>query len=384
MTPDAYCRPLSVLRIAICVFLGTGFLNVAAAEEARRAPGIPKDTLPRVIDINHIPSGLSSKRLIPRDNPLTPERVALGRRLFFEGRLSRSGKLACASCHQPEHGFASPDAKAVGVDGQVGKRNAPSLLNRAYGRSHFWDGRAASLEEQALKPIANSVELGSNVETVLSKLRQDASYPALFAKAFGRPQASKVDPRQYVTAANLAKALAGFQRTLLFGDTPVDRFRSADAKALSDDERQGLWLFESKARCWKCHSGNDFSDEKFHNTGVSWGSKDADLGRFFKTGNERDVGAFKTPTLRGVALTAPYMHDGSLKTLTDVVEFYNRGGTKNPALDPAMEPLHLSKTEVAQLVAFLNALSRTADPKSVLPPGKPEKNTNTGRKRSRR
>ena len=330
----------------------------------RRQPLMPKDSLPKTLDATHIPGGLSRKRNVPKDSPLTGARVQLGRRLFFEGKLSANGTVACASCHQPDHGFAAPDARAVGIHGQLGKRNAPTLLNRAFGRSFFWDGRAASLEEQALKPIVNKVEMGSSLEAVIKRLRADASYVKQFQAAFGPDK----KPADVVTAGNLAKALGSFQRTLLLGDTPVDRFRAAEAKALTDEERQGLWLFESKGRCWKCHSGNDFTDEKFHNTGVSWGAEPVDLGRFEATGKVKDVGKFKTPTLRGVALTAPYMHDGSLKTLKDVIEFYNKGGAKNPALDRDMEPLKLTKKEVAQLVAFLRALSRTADRKSVLRP----------------
>lgn len=328
-----------------------------------QTPVLPRDTLPATIDIQHIPAGLSKRRRIPKDSPLTEERVALGRRLFFDGRLSGNGKVSCASCHQPNHGFASPDARAVGINGQMGTRNAPSLLNRAYGESFFWDGRAKSLEEQALKPIASKHELGSSVKDVIARLTADPQYVKEFRTAFGKPE----DGGEAVTAANLAKALGSFQRTLLLGDSPIDRFRGGDVTALTDDERQGLWLFESKARCWKCHSGNDFTDEKFHNTGVSWGGEPPDLGRFVVTGKVPDVGKFKTPTLRGVALTAPYMHDGSVKTLREVVEFYNRGGQPNPNLDRDMQPLKLSKREVLQLVAFLQALSRTGDKKAVLP-----------------
>ena len=222
---------------------------------------------------------------------------------------------------------------------------APTLLNRAYGRSFFWDGRAKSLEEQALQPIANPIEMGSTVAEVIDRLQADATYKKQFAAAFA----------DGVSAANLAKAIASFERVLLRGDSPIDRFRQrGDRGAMSDQERHGLWLYESKGQCWRCHTGKNFTDEGFHNTGVSWGGKD--IGRFDVTKSEDDRGKYKTPTLRGVKLRGPYMHDGSIKTLNDVVEFYNRGGGKNPHLDPAIKPLNLTKDEIADLVAFLKAL----------------------------
>lgn len=353
-------RPLSVMFF-LCATLSSASAFPAEKPAARgKLLPIPKDTLPQDLDLKHVPAGLSKRRIIPKDNPLTSAKVELGRKLFFDGRLSDDGSVACASCHRPDRGFASADVRAVGIGGKIGPRNAPSLLNRAYGKSMFWDGRAATLEEQSLKPIASKLELGSNIKDVLKRLNADAGYVKQFKTAFGESGD--------INAGNLAKALASFQRTLLLGDSPIDRFRGGDPSALTDDERQGLWLFESKARCWKCHSGNDFTDESFHNTGVSWGGEPADLGRFVATGKVPDVGKFKTPTLRGVALTGPYMHDGSIKTLKAVVEFYNKGGKKNPNADPLMRPLGLSTKEQSQLVAFLQALSRTSDRKSVLPP----------------
>jgi len=331
------------------------------AQSQRKQPVLPKDTLRKQLSLEHVPVGLNAERSIPADSHLTAARVALGRSLFFDPVLSENNTVACASCHQPRHGFAAPDARAIGIHGQVGLRNAPSLLNRAYGTRFFWDGRAGSLEEQALKPMANPKELGSSVAAVLKRLRGDASYVEQFRQAFAAGGAKAVNEE------NLGKALASFQRTLLLGDSPIDRFRANDASALSDAERQGLWLYESRGRCWRCHSGHNFTDESFHNTGVRWDKRPVDLGRFAVSGREADVGKFKTPTLRGVTLTAPYMHDGSVKTLRDVVQFYNRGGVKNPNLDPILQPLGLSDSDVDHLVAFLKALSRTSDPMSVLP-----------------
>lgn len=352
-------------RFLLCVLgllLSAGVrTDSVIAQSQRKQPVLPKDTLPKQLPLEHVPSGLNATRSIPADNRLTAARVVLGRSLFFDPVLSANNTVACASCHQPQHGFAAPDARAIGIHGQVGLRNAPSLLNRAYGTRFFWDGRAGSLEEQALKPIANPKELGSSVAAVIKRLRGNASYVKQFRQAFA------ADGAETVNEKNLAKALASFERTLLLGDSPIDRFRASDASALSDAERQGLWLYESRGRCWRCHSGHNFTDGSFRNTGVSWGKTPVDLGRFAVTGREADVGMFKTPTLRGVALTEPYMHDGSVKTLRDVVHFYNRGGVKNPNLDPIIQPLGLSDADVDHLVAFLKALSRTSDPKSVLP-----------------
>ncbi|MFO0845897.1 MAG: cytochrome c peroxidase [Gemmataceae bacterium] len=301
---------------------------------------------PAWLAVDHVPFGLPA-RVVPKDNPLTRQRVELGRRLFFDPVLSGDRTVSCASCHRPEHGFASPEAPPLGVRKEKLSRRAPSLWNRAYGTAFFWDGRASSLEEQALQPIENPAEMGSGLPAVVARLKADNGYRSAFEAAF--PDG--------VTAANLARALASFQRVLLRGDSRVDRFRKkGDHAALSPAERHGLWLYESKAGCWQCHAGANFTDEGFHNTGVGWGKSPPDPGRFAVTRKDSDKGKFKTPSLRGVAKTAPYMHDGSQKTLEDVVEFYNKGGAANPRLDPAMRPLGLTKDEVHALVAFLEAL----------------------------
>ena len=308
---------------------------------------LPPDTLPAELSLEFIPAGLGSKRPIPDDNQLTSVRVALGRRLFFDGRLSADGTISCATCHMPENGFASPDAVAPGVGGAKGTRNSPSILNRAYGTSFFWDGRAATLEEQALQPIENPLEMATKVTTVLERLKEDPDCRAQFEAAY----------EDGMTAQNLARALASFQRVLLSGDSAVDRFRGGDFSALDSLQRLGLWIFESRGNCWKCHSGSNFSDEAFHNTGVSWGKEPLDLGRYDVTQRDEDRGRFRTPTLRHVAVTGPYMHDGSMKSLEDVVDFYNRGGSPNPHLDPIVQPLHLSDRERSALVAFLKSLT---------------------------
>jgi cytochrome c peroxidase len=319
------------------IALGAG----ALAADAPPAP--PKDTLPAKLSLDEVPLGLGP-RPVPKDSPLTEERVRLGRRLFFDPILSADNAVACASCHRPDHGFAGTEAKPRGIRGQLAARRAPSLLNRAYGTAFFWDGREATLEGQALRPIADPAEMGSTVAGALERLKADAAYKKQFGVAF--PDG--------VTADNLGRALASFERVLLRGDGRVDHFRrKGDAKALTAEERQGLWLYESKGRCWRCHAGGNFTDEAYHNSGVSWGK---DSGRFAVTKKEADRGKFKTPTLRGVGLTGPYMHDGSLTSLDDVVQFYNRGGGANPNLDPVLGPLNLTKDEMRDLVAFLKAL----------------------------
>lgn len=318
-------------------------------------PQLPKDNLPDELLITTPPKGLSSLPAASKDNPLTRPRIALGRRLFFDPVLSKDGSVSCASCHQPDHGFASPDPKAIGIAGKVGKRNTPTVLNRGFGKHFFWDGRVATLEEQALEPISNPLELGNEVETVLQALRQDESYVAEFRTAFAGSDDTTV------SAANLARAIASFERALVTGNSPVDRFRASEYEALNRKARQGMWIFESRGGCWQCHSGPNLSDEEFHNTGVSFGSLDRDTGRFEFTGKDEDRFKFKTPSLRNVQFTAPYMHDGSVKTLRQVVEFYNKGGAPDdPRLDKKMKPLNLSEEEVEFLVEFLKAYSGDA------------------------
>ena len=300
-----------------------------------------------------LPLGLNSLVPVPIDNPLTPEKVELGRRLFFDPGLSRDGTISCASCHQPEKAFTDGRALAVGIEQRVGRRNVPTLLNGAYGKTMFWDGRAASLEEQALVPLTHPNEMDNSLEGIVERLREDGVYPGLFEPAFG---SAEVTPRR------IAQALASYQRALVAGDSPFDRYLILnDESALSDAARRGLALFRGKARCSHCHDGPLFTDQKFHNTGVGWGNEPPDLGRFEFTGIEEDKGRFKTPTLRNVTLTAPYMHDGSIASLEEVIEFYNRGGQPNPSLDPTIRPLNLSAQEKSDLIAFLRSLSAGVD-----------------------
>jgi cytochrome c peroxidase len=271
-----------------------------------------------------IPLGLDLYLPVPEENPLAAEKIELGRRLFFDRRLSRDGSVACASCHDPERAYSDGRAIAIGVFGRKGRRNAPALVNRGYGRLFFWDGRAATLEEQVLKPIEDPNEM---------------DLPLAEAAA-----------RVGLAPEEISRVLASFVRSILFGNSRYDRFIDRDRTALSAEEQAGLGLFRGKANCVACHVGPNFTDERLHNTGIAWRD-----GKFTDAGAAH--GEFKTPTLREVVRTAPYMHDGSIGTLEDVVNYYDRGGNQNPYLDSELHPLHLSADEKRQLVLFFRTLS---------------------------
>ncbi len=292
------------------------------------------------------PRGLDAYMQIPEENPLTPQKVDLGRMLFSERLLSRTRRLSCASCHDPRRAFTDGRPVSRGVFGRQGSRNAPTLVNRGYGAAHFWDGRARSLEEQVLQPIQNPKELDLTLAEAVDRLRSRRRYRRSFQAAFGRT----------VEARDVALALASYVRTILSGDSPYDRYLSGERDALSVKARRGLELFRGKGNCTACHLGPSLTDERFHNTGVAW--RDGHLldpGRFGVTGKPEHQGAFKTPTLREIDRTAPYMHDGSLDSLEQVIEFYDRGGNPNPYLDPELRPLGFTQREKAALLAFLRA-----------------------------
>jgi len=322
------------------------------------------------------------KTLVPPDNATNAERVALGRKLYFEPRLSKDGSVACATCHDVNRGFTDRRNTAEGIRDQIGQRNSPTTLNAAFFSSQFWDGRAASLEEQAKLPIINTIEMGQpDGAAAVASIAKDGEYQKAFQSAYGRP----------VNYDDIGRALAAFERTLIFLDAPFDRFARGDAKAISADAKAGWALFNGKARCTACHQMNSSSpigtDNRFHNVGVSArhqnfeqlakqglavlakdSSKAAidelalktnlsELGRFQVTRNRSDIGAFKTSQVRNVGVSAPYMHDGSMATLWDVMDHYNKGGEANPYLDGGIEPLALSEAEISQLVAFMFALT---------------------------
>ena len=271
-----------------------------------------------------IPLGLDLYMPVPEGNPLTPERIELGRRLFFDRRLSRDRTVSCSTCHDPERAYADGRAVAVGIFGRRGRRNAPALINRGYGRLFFWDGRAATLEEQVLKPIEDPNEMDIPL--------------------------GEASARVGLPPEEISRTLASFLRSILSGDSRFDRFVSGDRAALSTEEQAGLQLFRGKANCVACHVGPNFTDERLHNTGIAWSD-----GKFIDAGAGQ--GNFKTPTLREVARTAPYMHDGSLATLEEVIAYYDRGGNPNPYLDRELHPLHLSAEEKGNLALFLRSLS---------------------------
>src|ERR1700721_1100489 len=323
--------PIAGLIAAVLLQLGCGLSGTPGKQRAGAMPiGMP-------IQING-PLGLPAAPM-PADNPATVETVALGRRLFYDTRLSADGSISCASCHDPGRGFTDGQRVAKGIRGQTGLGSAPPLLNAAYSPVEFWDGRAASLEDQAGGPMANPIEMGQPHDVSVRKLEADPSYGALFDKAFGPGP---------ITMDKIAKCLASFERTLVSGDSPFDRYEYGhDAKAMSAAAIRGLAAFRDPARgnCTACHLiGKDYAlltDGKFHNIGVGVDPTGelTDLGRYSQTKIDADRGAFKTPTLRNVALTAPYMHDGSEKTLTQVVDYYAGGANSNPQLDPAIRAI---------------------------------------------
>ena len=264
--------------------------------------------------------------------------------------LSVNGSISCAFCHVPTDGYADPKPVSLGVGGKRGGRNAPPVLNAAYFPLQFWDGRAGSLEEQALGPLTNPVEMANpNDRSIVMRLRRIREYRIWFMRVYGSP----------VTIDHVAEAISAFERTLVTPDSPYDRYMMGDKNALTSSQKRGLALFRGKARCAICHNGALMSDFSYHNLGVpQTGPLRIDVGRYAVTHDPADKGKFRTPTLRNVALTAPYMHDGSLGTLKDVVDFYDRGGGKSPFVkDALIVPLRLTPSEKKDLVNFLKSLT---------------------------
>jgi cytochrome c peroxidase len=304
-----------------------------------------------------LPLGLPARAArIPADNPPTAEKIALGKQLFWDPRWSRNGTVACVSCHDPDHGWADPRRFSVRFDGMPTPRRSATLVNRLFAREHQWAGNRTSLEDQAGK-VADALP-----PLMVNRLGAVPAYREQFRRVFGTE----------LNADGVNKAIAAYERTILSGNAPYDRFRAGDADALSPSARRGLALFEGRAGCAACHAGFNFTDEGFHNLGIGMDAEAPDLGRYTVTGVQRDKGAFKTPTLRDVALRPPYMHDGSLATLAEVVAFYDGGGMPNPWLSPGLEPLGLTAREQADLVAFLESLTGQVDPEVSRPPELPD------------
>ncbi|TXL12717.1 cytochrome-c peroxidase [Methylococcaceae bacterium HT3] len=325
------------------------------------------------------------KLSIPGHNSQSAEKIALGKKLFNDKRLSQDGTISCASCHNEQRAFTDGQTVAVGINLQTGLRNAPTVVNAAFYQTLFVDGRAASLEEQALGPFLNPIEHGlKNKQQIVEIVKQDTQYQQQFAQVFSTANSE-------ITAEHIAQTIASFERTLIAGNSAFDRYLfGLDRQALTESEARGMRLFRRKGNCANCHeiSGKDasFMDNRFYNLGVGFAkvnpqiaefvkalragenadefaftdAQRAELGRFNVTHVIADISKFKTPTLRNIALTAPYLHDGSAKTLEEVVEYYNKGGDKNPFLDSAIFPLHLTDQEKQDLVAFLKALTSAA------------------------
>ncbi len=297
-----------------------------------------------------LPLGLQAgSAYIPDENPMSDAKIELGKLLYFDKRMSKDMTVACASCHAPFHGFADPHRTSLGVGQGVGSRNSPTVINRLFSAEQFWDGRAKDLEDQAHGPLVNPVEMkmGSHTE-VAGRIREIKGYAPLFKKAFGD---DKVD------IDRITKAIAAYERTVVSGNSPYDRYQAGDKDAMSASAVRGMEIFNGKGNCKACHAGFNFTDETYQNIGVGMDKPNPDLGRYDQTKNDADRGKFKTPTLRNIAETAPYMHDGSDETLMKVVEFYDRGGIGNPNLSKEIKPLKLSEQEKLDLVAFLETLS---------------------------
>lgn len=347
--------------------------------------GLPSLPAQQPTSTRSIPLGLPADTwdyYVPPQNPLTPAKIELGRRLFFDGRLSADGTISCATCHQPEMGFADGKPVAEGIHGRKGTRNSMSLLNVIYNTAQFWDGRVDTLEEQALAPLTNQLEMGNrSVDEVVARLRADEAYRREFREVFGGE----------ITAERLAQAIATFERTLVSGDSPFDRYQAGDEQALSPEARRGFAVFRGRGRCSRCHSFSEqrpfFTNFAYQNTGVAANHPNFDklarqAARLIESGDSRprldllgaqeggqelgralsssllfEIGSYRTPSLRNVALTAPYFHDGSAKALLDVVKFYNGGGRTNLNLDEELHPLGLTEQEQQDLVAFLESLT---------------------------
>jgi cytochrome c peroxidase len=391
------------LLLAALISVMAGFVSVEAAGETGDTPigphgsaamGYQQKILDKLLekrDVTKPPPELDPviwKAFIPDENEMTAKRVALGRSLYFDPRLSKDGTVACATCHDVTRGFTDQRKVSEGIRGQLGRRNAPTVLNTLLLQSLFLDGRSPSLDNQARMPIINPVEMGMpDHEAAVQRVNGIPEYRTAFREAYGRD----------ITSEDIGHAIAAFERTLIFMDSPFWRFLQGDPSAMSEEAKKGWDLFNGKARCNTCHQINPSTplgtDNRFHNIGVSARHQDfeslalkamkalkedaseqaldrmalstdmSELGRFMVTRDRADIGAFRTPILLNIGITPPYMHDGSMETLWDVMDHYNKGGEPNPFLDGGMEPLALTEKEIDQVVALLFAMtdSRFAD-----------------------
>ena len=347
-----------ILRTAILSqfsFAGAMFLLACAPLSGPALAGDAKDNTAEQLQDKPPKPPLGLPRVqFPDDNPYSAAKAELGRLLYFDPRLSSSGTISCASCHQPEKAFTDGSAVSTGIGDQKGGRSSPTVINRAYSTQQFWDGRAESLEEQAKGPIANPIEMTTEKSADLAhaagvkRIRAVPEYVQRFKQVFGSDNFD-ID--------HIAKAIATFERTVYSGNAPFDKYNAGDKQAMTAQQIRGMDIFFNKTACDSCHLGFNFTDGSYVNIGIGMDKPMPDLGRFAVSKRDEDRGAFKTPTLREIEHSGPYMHDGSLATLEAVVEHYNKGGIKNPHLDQRMKPLNLSKQEQQDLVAFLKALS---------------------------
>jgi cytochrome c peroxidase len=393
-------RARSQIPSHIALLLGLALVSVAhesaisadrkfeVSSQPEQGPGsIPPDgplARPKSLQQTGVPVE-ATRAAVPADNPQTPEKIALGEKLFFDGRLSLDGTVACSTCHDPARAFTDGRPVSIGVNGRAGQRNAPTILNALYDVAQFWDGRAKTLEEQAILPIINPSEMGQpSLDAAVARIAAVPEYQRAFRRVFGRAPEGN----------DLVRAIASYERTQISFDSPFDHFIAGDKNAISDSAKRGWELFNTKARCNKCHALTEkkrdpvfFMDKDFHNIGIgilrhnvgaeacrseqeinSGNTIDVDraaiqsdmsvLGRFLVTKKDIDIASFKTPSLRNVMITAPYFHDGSQATLWDVVDHYNKGdGIKDPWLDEDMQPLALTESEIDDLVEFMATLT---------------------------
>ena len=302
-----------------------------------------------VIKILETPLGLENlEQFIPMDNPLTKEKIALGRDMFFDRRLSVDGTVSCDFCHSPILGFSEGRYFASGVFGLKSKRNTITLLNRIFGQEHFWDGRAQSIQDVITEHIEDANVFGNTLGNVVKILSNDKKYREKFENVFDSD----------INSDGISKAIAAFVRTLLSGNSPYDKYVAGNKNALSASALRGMKLFFSyRLKCSVCHSGPNFTDEKYHNNGTKLDSGNLDLGRYLVTNKESDRAKFRTPTLRDISRTSPYMHNGSIKGLNDLIDFYDKGGEPNSYQSPVIKPLNLTKEEKVDLKKFLRSLT---------------------------
>ena len=379
----ALTRVLMVAGIAMLI-LGCERSAKRASSKLPAAPETDPLAQPKSLQQVGVPVE-ATRAAIPPDNPQTPEKISLGQKLFFDRRLSVDGTVSCSTCHDPAFAFTERKPTSVGIKGRVGQRNAPTVLNALYNKTQFWDGRVSTLEEQAALPIVNSVEMAQpNLDAAVAQIAAVGEYQQVFRTVFGRPP----------NGPDLLSAIASYERTQLSFDSPFDHFIAGDKNAIHDSAKRGWELFNTQARCNKCHALTDtqrdvtfFTDNDFHNIGIgiirhnvvelarqaeqlinSGDTAAIDraaiqtdmsaLGRFLITKKEKDIASFKTPDIRNVLVTAPYFHDGSQETLWDVIDHYNKGdGLQNPYLDEDIQPLALTESEIDDLVAFMASLT---------------------------